>query len=165
MWRAIKLDRSLYEEVEHDESASRQVIAVVAIVAVAQALGRSLTNLILGESLGAILVSAILEFFVTLVGLFIWSYLIYLVGTRLFKGVATQQEAWRTAGFARSPGLFFIIPFVGLLVNLWLVIAQVRAAREALDISTGRAIATCVISFIPYALLLATIEALLLILV
>ncbi|MBI3023628.1 MAG: YIP1 family protein [Thaumarchaeota archaeon] len=106
MWRALKLDRSLYEEVEHDESASRQVIVVVAVVAAAQALGLSLTSLILGERLGGILVGAILEFFVTLVGLFIWSYLIYLVGTKLFKGVATQQETWRTAGFARSPGLF-----------------------------------------------------------
>lgn len=163
MWRALKLDRSLYEEVEHDESASRQVIVVVAVVAAAQALGLSLTSLILGERLGGILVGAILEFFVTLVGLFIWSYLIYLVGTKLFKGVATQQETWRTAGFARSPGLFFIIPFVGILVNLWLVIAQVVAAREALDVSTGRAIATCIISFIPYVLMLATIEALLMV--
>lgn len=37
------------------------------------------------------------------------------------------------------------------------------AAREALDVSTGRAIATCIISFIPYVLLLATIEVLLMI--
>ncbi|MBI3023627.1 MAG: hypothetical protein HYY68_07890 [Thaumarchaeota archaeon] len=44
-----------------------------------------------------------------------------------------------------------------------MVIAQVVAAREALDVSTGRAIATCIKSFIPYVLLLATIEALLMV--
>ena len=161
MWRAIKLDRNLYEEVEHDENASKQVIAVIGLVSIAQAIGLSLTNRILGEGLTRILVRGVLEFVITLVGLVIWSYLVYLVGTRLFKGVATQQETWRTAGFARSPGVFLVIPFVGLFVNIWLIIAQAIAVREALDVPTGRAILTCIISFIPYVLLLGIVEILL----
>lgn len=162
MLRSMKLDPLIYEEVEHDPNASRQAFYVIGLVSVCQAIGVGLTHMILGESLTGIVGGASFGFIVTIVGLAIWSYLVYFFGTRLFKGAATFQETWRCAGFARSPGVFFTIPFIGFIVNIWLIAAQVVAARQALDITTGKAIITCIVSFLPYIFLLAIVESILL---
>jgi hypothetical protein len=63
----------------------------------------------------------------------------------------------RTIGFAYSPGVFrffSFIPIVGIIINfgvlIWSLIAGVIAVRQALDFSTGRAIATCIVGWIIY---------------
>jgi hypothetical protein len=62
----------------------------------------------------------------------------------------------RTIGFAQTPGALNVLAFVpvvggivGLVVFVWLIIAGVVAIRQALDISTGQAIITAIIGFIP----------------
>lgn len=147
---SLKLDSKVYEEVEHDATANTQVIYIIALVSAAQAVGAFLTSLILQEAIGSILVIGVAGFITTFIGLALWSYLLYLVGTRLFKGTANSGETWRCAGFARSPGLFQAIPFIGVLVTVWMVIAQVIAAKASLDLSTGKAVAASIVSFIPY---------------
>ncbi len=147
---SLKLDSKVYEEVEHDATANTQVIYIIALVSAAQAVGVFLTSLILQEAIGSILVIGVAGFITTFIGLALWSYLLYLVGTRLFKGTANPGETWRCAGFARSPGLFQAIPFIGVLVTVWMVIAQVIAAKASLDLSTGKAVAASIVSFIPY---------------
>lgn len=153
MLRAIKLQRSLYEEVEHDPRASIQGVYVIAIASLAQAIGRALDKYLTGETLGNIFIPGVLGFIETVVGLAIWSYLLYLIGTRVFKGVATPSEVWRTTSYARSPGVFLIIPFVGPLANLWILVAYVIAARQALDLSTGRTIVAAIVSAIPFLII------------
>ena len=93
-----------------------------------------------------------------LIGWFIWSYITYFIGTRLFKGPktkATYGELLRCIGFSNSPGTLRIlsfIPIVGVIIafvaGLWSLVAMVIAVRQALDFSTGRAIATCIVGFI-----------------
>ena len=63
-------------------------------------------------------------------------------------GTASWGELLRTLGFAQAPGILFAaaaVPFVGRLVeglvSLWIVAAVIVALREALDVSTGRAVA------------------------
>lgn len=160
MVRAIKAEPQLYEEVEHDSRATQQVLLVIGIVAVAQAIGIALQNLILTQSLAGILFESVVGFVLTVVGIGLWSYLLYFVGTRMFQAKATPQEVWRAAGFARSPGVFYIIPFVGTLANLWMIYTNVIAARQALDVSTGKAILGSIISFIPYLIIIAIVQLL-----
>ena len=150
MKRAMKLDTSLYEEVEHDPSANRQGLLIIAMVSVAQAVGRALEQSIVGEPVGNVLLTGFFGFAETMIGLAIWSYILYFVGTRLFKGVATMQEVWRCTSFARSPGIFFIIPFIGFLVNIWIIIAYLRGARVALDISRGKTMLAALVSALPF---------------
>ena len=160
MVRAIKADAHLYEEVEHDPKATQQVFLVIGIVAAAEAIGIALENLIFAEPLSGILLESVVGFVLTVVGIGLWSYLLYLVGTRLFKGKATPQEVWRAAGFARSPGVFYIIPFVGTLASLWMIYTNVIAARQALDVTTGKAILASIVSFLPYLILIGIVQLL-----
>jgi len=153
MFRALKLQSSLYEEVEHDPRATVQGVYIIAIASFAQAIGRALDDYLTGGPTGGIIIPAILGFVVTAIGLTIWSYLLYLIGTKLFRGVATPSEVWRTTSYARSPGVFFVIPIIGPLVNIWILVAYVIAARQALDLSTGRTLISAIVSWIPFALI------------
>jgi len=165
MIRAMKLDAALYEEVEVDEEATKQVIGVIAIVSICSGIGLGLSALLMGRYIGVSVVSwIILDFIMTLASLAIWGYLIYIVGTKLFGGQATFKETWRCSGFAFSPGVFHIIPLIGAIASIWIIVAQVIAARQALDVSTGKAVAACIVSFIPYAIITVAIRVLALLL-
>lgn len=94
------------------------------------------------------------------IGWLLWSGVTYLIGTKLLGGTATWSELLRTIGFAQSPGVLYVIgviPLLGWLANLvvafWVLIAVIVAIRQALDFSTGRAILTALIGFIPYLIL------------
>lgn len=141
---AALLDVPTYEEVEHDTTATGQAAGVVGLVAVASAIGSIGHG---GLTMGGSIVWAF-------VGWLVWSGLCYLIGTRLFDGQATWGEVLRTVGFAQTPALLTaiaFIPLLGVLVRLvvffWLLAAVVVALRQALDISTGKAIVTGVIGW------------------
>lgn len=90
----------------------------------------------------------------------------------MFKGPetsATWGELLRTIGFSNSPGvfrLFSFIPFLGGIISfvasVWALIAGVIAVRQALDFSTGRAIATCIVGWIIYMVIVFLASTLLL---
>lgn len=142
---AAFLDVPTYEEVEHDETATGQAATVVAIVAVARAIGG------IGHGGGAIVVGLVWAF----VGWLLWSAVTYWIGTSLFKGEATLGELLRTIGFAQAPGLLAllgIIPFLGgliaLTVAIWTLVAGIVAIRQALDVTTGKAVLTAILGWL-----------------
>lgn len=142
---AARLETGVYEEVEADETATGQAAGVVALAAVAQAIGS------VGEgALGAIagLVGA-------LIGWLIWAGVTYLIGTKLFDGTATWGELLRTLGFAQAPGVLAVFGFIPLLgglikfaVAIWVLVAGIIAIRQALDFTTGKAVLTAVIGWL-----------------
>ena len=67
---------------------------------------------------------------------------------------------WGAACSARSPGVFYIIPFIGTLANLWMIYTNIIAAKQALDVSTGRAILASIVSFIPYLIIIGIVQLL-----
>lgn len=147
------LEDSVYEEVEHDPAASMQGIYIIALVSGCQAVGRALESIITGRAAGSILVTGTFGFIETVIGLVLWSYIFYLIGTKVFKGTATPQEIWRCTGFARSPGVLFAIPFIGLFVNIWILIAYLKAGKHALDLSTGKTLLAAIASALPFLLI------------
>jgi hypothetical protein len=159
MIRASRLDASLYEEVENDRTATSQAATVVIIVAIASAIGNALNAAINNAPAGLIggIIGGVI--FALLMWL-VWAYLTYFVGTRFFGGSATPGEMLRTIGFASSPGLLGILvfipvlgPIISFVVGIWSLVAGVVAVRQALDFTTGKAIATAVISWlIPFVL-------------
>lgn len=153
MIRAMKLNRPLYAEVEHDPVATMQGFYIIALVSVCQAIGRGLESVILGNSVDSILITGIFGFIETIIGMAVWSYVIYFVGHKVLKATVTPQEVWRCTGFARSPGIFFIIPFVGFAVNVWVMVAYLRASEQALNLSTGRTILVVLISALPFMMI------------
>jgi hypothetical protein len=158
---ALKLDASVYEEVEHDTSAFGQAATVVALAAIAQGLG-TIHDSGAGGGLGSLVGSFL--------GWFIGAGLIWLIGVKVMNCTSDYGELIRTLGFATAPGILGvlgILPLGPLRPILWVAvfvlstIAAVIAVRQALDVSTGRAVVVCVLAnLVP--LLLAILFALLL---
>jgi hypothetical protein len=150
--RACKLDVSLYEEVEADQSATLQAALVVVLSSIAAGIG--------AISLGAsnFLIAPLLS----LVSWYIWAYLIYFIGAKLFPEANTEADhgqLLRTIGFSSAPGLIRIFGFTPELMSItfigsgiWMMVAMVIAVRQALDYeSTWRAIGVVVIGFLVQA--------------
>ena len=153
--RACKLDISLYEEVEADKSATLQAALVVVLSSLAAGVG--------ALSLGAsnFLMAPILS----LISWYVWAYLIYLIGAKLFPEPDTKADhgqLLRTIGFSSAPGLIRIFGFSPELMSItfigggiWMLVAMVIAVRQALDYkSTWRAIGVVVIGFLVQAIIL-----------
>ena len=146
MKRAMKMEDSLYAEVEHDPVASKQGLYIIALVSVSQAIGRGLETVIAGRPLDNILVTGIFGFIETIIGLAVWSYVLYFIGDKIMKATVTPPEIWRCTGFARSLESSYIIPFIGPLVNIWIFMAYLKAGKQALNLSTGKTLLAVIIS-------------------
>ena len=152
MIRAARLDPAVYEEVEADTEATDQAVLVVVISSVAAGLGGVFAGGFLGL-IGAVVVA--------LFGWYLWSFLVYFLGTRVLAESQTHADLGqmlRTVGFAASPGIirvFGFLPLIGPVVNLiaavWMLLAMILAVRQALDYRrTGRAVLVCVLGWIVY---------------
>jgi hypothetical protein len=147
MMGAATLNVPTYEEVEHDKTATGQAAGVVALVAVASAIGA------IGMGPGAMIGGLISAF----VGWLIWSGVTLVIGTKVFDGTADMGEMLRTLGFAQSPGVLNVlgvIPVLGWLVqigvSIWMLVCGVIAVRQALDFTTGKAVGTVLLGWLCY---------------
>lgn len=149
---AAKLDAGAFEEVEADTTATGQAAVVVVAAAIAQAIAAYDSGI--GHMIGALCGA--------LIGWGIWSVLTYFIGVKLFNGTATIGEMARTLGFAQAPGVLYIvgiIPVLGwlatIVIAVWILIAGIIAIRQALDVSTGKAILTAVIGWVVMVVIMA----------
>jgi len=143
---ALKLDASVFEEVEHDEGALRQAAAVVALGGGAHALGTA-ADLGLGGLVGGMIGG--------LLGWLVSTAFVWLVGVRLMHHTSDYVELLRTLGFASVP-LFLlalgVVPLGPLAPVLLIAVfglnlaAYVVAVRQALDVETPRALLVCVLA-------------------
>jgi hypothetical protein len=153
---AALLHTDIYEEVEADQTATGPAAGVVTLVAVAQAIGGAGTG---GSGILAGLISALL-------GWLLWAGITYLIGAKLLGGTATWGEVLRTIGFAQSPGVLHVLGMIPVLggiirvgVAIWVLIAGIVAIRQALDVSTGKALLTAALGWLVITLPLAIVMA------
>ena len=155
VFRAIKIDIELFEEVEKDKKATLQAGTVVVLSSLAAGVG----SIHLGAS------NFLIAPALSLLSWYIWAYVIYFVGAKLFGGIKTKSnhgELLRTIGFSSAPGLIRIFGFTPELMSvtfigsgIWMLVAMVIAVRQALDYeSTWRAIGVVVIGFLVQAFVL-----------
>lgn len=144
---AATLNVPTYEEVEHDRTATGQAAGVVALVAIATAIGS------VGSGSAGIIGGLVSAF----VGWFIWAAVTLFIGTRIFAGTADMGEMLRTLGFAQVPGVLkvlAIVPILGWIVwvvaGIWMLVCGVVAVRQALDFTTGKAIGTVLLGWLCY---------------
>ncbi len=169
MIRAAMLDPRLYEEVEHDQSATSQAMQVVLIVALASGIGSALWKLLTLSPIDAVtgLVGGIL---VAVLGWLAWALVTYIIGAKIFGGTATYGEMLRTLGFAQSPNVLLIftgilggIPLLGGLLRLalliWVLLAGLIAIRQALDVGTGKAIVTAILGWIVMVIIVGIVAS------
>ena len=155
IFRAIKIDPDLYEEVEHDKSATFQAAAVVVLSSLAAGVGAihlGVSNFIFGP-------------IISLASWYFWAFLIFIVGTKLFPDKLTKSdhgELLRTIGFSSAPGLIRIFGFTPELMTVtfigssfWMLACMVVAVRQALDYkSLWKALGVVVVCWFIQAILL-----------
>ncbi|OGQ83775.1 MAG: hypothetical protein A3F90_04170 [Deltaproteobacteria bacterium RIFCSPLOWO2_12_FULL_60_19] len=150
MIRAARLDASLYEEVEADQDALGQAAVVVLLSSVAGGIGSLVHGGLSGLVLGVV---------ASLIAWYLWAYITYLVGAKLFPEPQTHADMGqllRTTGFASSPGLIRVLGIIPGLTGIaffvalvWMLIAMVIAVRQALDYnSTLRAVGVCAVGWV-----------------
>ncbi len=162
IFRAVRLDPSLYSEVKADSVALSQAMAVVAFSGLASGMG-------IEKSWAGYL----LVMFFAITFWLGWSFIAYLVGTRLLPEPQTKIDysgLLRATGFAFAPHIFQIfaslltdlwsIIFVTVVTTLWFLTAIVIAIRQAFDFQkTFRAIWVVLISIIIQAILLMLVTS------
>lgn len=159
---ALRLDASIYDEIEHDPDALGQAAGVVALAAVASAIG--VAGGAMGDrGVGVILGGVVAAF----LGWLISAGIVWVIGVRIMEHTSDYPELLRTLGFAQAPQLLKVLALVPLLgfvvwiaVFFWGLAAYVVAVRQALDVETGRAIVVCVLAW-GSAVLLALVFGLL----
>jgi len=144
---AFALDTAIYEEVEADESATGQALAVVLLSSVAAGVG--------SRGLGGTTLPGIV--FITglsLIAWVTWAILTFEIGARLLPEPQTRVDVGqllRTIGFASAPGLLRVLGVMSnatipvfAIAAVWMLAAMIVAVRQALDFtSTARAVAVC----------------------
>ena len=160
VFRAIKIDIDLYEEVEADKTATVQAGIVVVLSSLAAGVGAihlGASNLLLAPLL-------------SLVSWYVWAYIIYIVGVKMFPDPQTKSnhgELLRTIGFSTAPGIIRIFGFTPTLMTgtyigsaFWMLACMVVAVKSALDYkSMWKAFGVVVLAWIiqAFALLLILI--------
>jgi hypothetical protein len=145
---ALQADVKTFTEIEADQGAMGQAVTVIVIAGVAS---------LIGNFFRAGVIAGVLGLIASLLGYALFSFLVFLIGTKLMPEPATKadfNEAFRVIAFAASPGVFnvlalipFLGPLISFLVAIWSLVIAVVAVREVLDYSnTGRAIIVCLIA-------------------
>ena len=158
IFRAIKIDIDLYEEVEKDKTATVQAGIVVVLSSLAAGVGA----LQMGVS------NFLLAPIFSLISWYVWAYIIYFVGVKLFPEKNTKSnhgELLRTIGFSSAPGLLRVfgvtpdlmaVTFIGSA--FWMLACMVVGVRAALDYkSLWRALGVVIVAWLFQAVLLFTI--------
>jgi hypothetical protein len=147
---AMQADVKTFTEIEADPTAMGQAVTVIVIAGVAS---------LIGNVFRVGLTGGIFSLIGSLLGYALFSFLVFLIGTKVMPEPATKadfSEAFRVIAFAASPGIFNVLaiipilgPLISFMVAIWSLVIAVIAVREVLDYSnTGRAIIVCVIAAI-----------------
>jgi hypothetical protein len=147
MLRVLRLDRSVFAEVERDPAGTRQAMEVVAFAAAAAALGTALLGAWYpGAILGAAL-AALLHWL-------LWSGLEALTAGMLFRRPMSLERHLRALGYAQTPqllALFAFVPTVGPWVVLGSRLLTLLAGNQALgavfELHRRQALAIRLVSF------------------
>lgn len=145
---AAALDAAIYEEVEGDQTATAQAMAVVVLSSIAAGIG--------ARGFGSSFSSVAFFGVVALLAWAAWALVMFELGGRLMAEPQTRTspgEMLRTLGFAATPGLASLLGAVPgvttrvfIIVWIWMLLAMVVAVRQALDFrSTAKAVAVCLL--------------------
>ena len=155
IYRSIKIDPEVFNEVQKDKNATLSDAIVVLLSSTAAAVGVA--------HLG--MTSFLLAPILSLVSWFIWAYIVYFVGVKLFPDVKTKTShaaLLRTIGFSSAPGIIRVLGFNPDLMTVtfigsafWMLACMVVAVRQTLNFnSLWRALWVVIISWFVQAFFL-----------
>jgi len=158
IYRSIKIDPEVFNEVQKDKKATLSAAFVVLLSSSAAGIGAS--------HLGA--GNFILAPVLSLASWFVWAYIVYFVGVKLFpdtKTKTTQVALLRAIGFSSAPGIIRVFGFNEDLMTVtfigaafWMLVCMVVAVRETLNYkSLWKALGVVIISWFVQAFALLAI--------
>ena len=161
VYRSIKIDPDVYDEVQKDKNATLSAAIVVVISSLAAGMA--------AKQLGA--TSFIFAPILPLLSWFVWAYIVYFVGVKLFpdaKTKTTHAALLRAIGFSSAPGIIRVFGFTPELMTvtfigsaLWMLACMVVAVRQTLNFkSLWKALGVVVMSWFVQAFALISILAL-----
>lgn len=153
---ALTLKGNFYEQVQTTPQHQHLALLVVVLASMSHGLG-SLAILSLNQtSLPLLLLLALLDGVLILAGYFLWTLAIFKIGQKLKPIDPGYEDLLGPIGFAYTPQIFnflTLIPLLGrpmeLVLAAWSLLAAIVAIRQGLDISTGKATAICLLTWIP----------------
>jgi hypothetical protein len=158
--RSMKIDPEVFNEVQKDKKATFSAAIVVILSSTAAGVGAA--------SLGA--GNFILAPLFSLISWFVWAYIVYFVGVKLFpdlKTKTTQFALLRAIGFSSAPGIIRIFGFNESLMTVtfigsafWMLACMIVAVKETLNYkSLWKALGVVIISWFMQAFILLAIVA------
>jgi hypothetical protein len=161
IYRSIKIDPGVFDEVQKDKNAT--VAAGVVVVLSSLAAG------VAASHLGA--VNFYLAPALSLITWFVWAYIVYFVGVKLFpdsKTKTTHQALLRSIGFSSAPGMIRVLGFNENLMTVmfigsafWMIACMVVAVKQTLNYkSLWKALGVVIIAWFFQAFALICILAL-----
>jgi hypothetical protein len=166
MLRALRLDKTFFEEVEHDPSYNQDALGVVILVAAIGSIGSFLGALFSGAGILAAIGGLIIGLVLAIAGYYLWVFVAHFIGTQFFKGTADRGEVQRALGFAYAPQALNFLGFIpclgGIIVFvawIWSIAAAFVAIRQSLDQDDVNAGLTVVISGIAVMIVVGIISA------
>ena len=151
MVQSARLNRTSFLSLREDPTATGQALVVLGLAGTSFGIGFTVSAgvsgpwLLLGAGLGALIGIAL--------G-FVWAFLTFLVGTRVFHATSDYWSLARPMFFASSPGLVFLfmsipVSFVADVARAvgvaWIAISTVIAVKTALDIDNQRSLLTFIL--------------------
>lgn len=160
VYRSIKIDPEVYDEVQKDKNAT--LSAAIVVIISSSAAGIVAKQLGMGNFFLAPLLS--------LVSWFLWAYIIYFVGVKLFpdpKTKTTYTALLRSIGFSSAPGIIRVLSFNPDLMYVtfigsafWMLACMVVAVKQTLNFrSLWKAFGVVVIAWLIQAFALISILA------
>jgi hypothetical protein len=161
IYRSIKIDPEVFDEIQKDKNATMAAAIVVLLSSTAAGLGASQMGM----------VSFFLAPILSLVSWFVWAYIVYFVGVKLFpetKTKTTHIALLRTIGFSSAPGIIRVLGFNSDLMAVtfigsafWMLACMVVAVRQTLNFkSLWRAFGVVIVSWFVQAFFLIAFLAL-----
>ena len=161
IYRSVKIDPDVFDEVQKDKKATTTAGVVVVLSSVAAGVGASnfgTVNFYLAPAL-------------SLATWFIWAYIVYFVGVKLFpdtKTKTTHQALLRSIGFSCAPGMIRVFGFNENLMAVtfigaafWMLVCMVVAVKQTLNYkSLWKALGVVIIAWFVQAFALICVLAL-----
>tara|TARA_B110000967_G_C18895347_1_gene570205 strand:+ start:3643 stop:4164 length:522 start_codon:yes stop_codon:yes gene_type:complete len=161
IFRAVKIDPEVFNEVQKDKKATLSAAIVVLLSSTAAGIGAA------SMGVGNFIMAPIFS----LISWFVWAYIVYFVGVKLFpdsKTKTTQFALLRAIGFSSAPGIIRIFGFNESLMAVtfigsafWMLACMIVAVRETLNYkSLWKALGVVIISWFVQAFILLAILSL-----
>ena len=161
IYRSIKIEPEVFDEIQKDKNATLSAAIVVLLSSAAAAIGAS--------HLGV--ASFFLAPILSLISWFVWAYIVYFVGVKLFpeeKTKTTHFALLRAIGFSSAPGIIRILGFNSDLMSVtfigsafWMLACMVVAVRQTLNFkSLWRALGVVIAAWFVQAFFLLAFLAL-----